>query len=268
MPKKGLARYSFLISNIINYNEYLIDKIIRRKRSLVFTTKPNAIQFEVPRSLYQVFKEIFMVDVYTIKKLITSIPAKPVIIDIGANAGFFDVLILSKNKDAKIYAYEPISTNVNRLRKIVTDNKLEENVIVFQKAVTGLPMDGLDLFMEDTDDNQVVASIFDGFNKSNTKKIHIPSVTLKEIIDEINQHTIDLLKMDCEGSEYDIIYSTSSEYIRRIKHMEIEVHDVNDDKNNITYFNAFLLKLGYRTYFTPINDFCYALQATLDDQQP
>lgn len=265
MPKKGFARYLALINNVTNYNEYFFNKSSRKNRSLHFVTKPNAIAFDVPESLYQVFKELFMIDVYDIKNLIKKIPSKPVIIDIGANAGFFDVLLLSKMQQAKIFAYEPIPSNVAVIKKIVTDNSLHQNVLLYQKAVTGLPVNGLDLFMEDTDDNQVVASIFDGFNKSNTKKIHIPSITLTEILDDINLPNIDLLKMDCEGSEYDIIYNTKPEYIRRINHMEIEVHDVDDNKNNVQYFNRFLVELGYKTNFTPINNFCYALQATLND---
>jgi FkbM family methyltransferase len=263
MPKKGFLRYLALVANIKNFGEYLFSKSERSKRSLHFVTKPNALQFDVPESLYQVFKEIFMADVYSIKQLTQLLPAKPTIIDIGANAGFFDILVLSKLKNATIYAFEPIPSNVAMIKNVIASNQLETNILLHQKAVTGLPMAGIDLYIEDTDDNQVVASIFNGFNKSNTKKITIPSITLSEIINTINLPTIDLLKMDCEGSEYDIVYNTPIETITRIKHLEIEVHDVDKEKNNIYFFNKYLQKLGYKTSYAPINNFCYALQATM-----
>ncbi len=263
MPKKGFLRYSALVGNIKNYGEYLFNKSERNKRSLSFTTKPNALHFDVPESLYQVFKEIFMADVYSIKQLVQLLPNKPTIIDIGANAGFFDILMLSKLKYSIIYAYEPIPSNVAMIENVIATNQLESNILLSQKAVTGLPIEGLDLYIEDTDDNQVVASIFNGFNKSNTKKVTIPSITLLEIITSINQPIIDLLKMDCEGSEYDIIYNTPADIITRIKHLEIEVHDVDKEKNNVHFFNKYLQQLGYKTSYAPINNFCYALQATL-----
>lgn len=73
--------------------------------------------------------------------------------------------------------------------------------------------------------------------------------------------SIDLLKMDCEGSEYDIIYHTDPELIRRIGRMVVEVHDVNNDRSNIGAFNAYLQSLGYTTTHAPINSFCHALEA-------
>lgn len=263
MPKKGLFRYFALVANIKNFSEYLFNKCYRSKRSLHFVTKPNMLKFDVPESLYQVFKEIFMADVYSIKQLVQLLPKKPIIIDIGANAGYFDILILSKIKHAIIHAYEPIPSNIAMIKNVIATNQLEGNILLHQKAVTGLPIAGLDLYIEDTNDNQVVASIFHGFNKSNTKKINIPAITLLDIINNIDKLIIDLLKMDCEGSEYDIIYNTPSHIITRIKLLEIEVHDVDKEKNNIQYFNKYLQQLGYKTSYQPINNFCYALQASL-----
>ena len=130
-----------------------------------------------------------------------------------------------------------------------------------QLAVTGLPKNGLDLYIADNAENQVVASVFDNFDKRNTKKITIPSITLTKIIENIGLSEIDLLKMDCEGSEYDIFYNTSDSLIKTIKHMVIEVHDLDQDKNNIQYFNQHLQGLGYETTYESINGFCYAFEA-------
>ena len=108
MPTTGFGRYFNLFNNIKNPGEYLINKSKRHSRPLVFTTRPHQINFEVPESLYHVFKEIFMEDVYDIQQLIRSLPAEPNVIDIGANAGFFEILLLSKINTAKVHAYEPL----------------------------------------------------------------------------------------------------------------------------------------------------------------
>ncbi|MCF0071338.1 hypothetical protein LZD49_12725 [Dyadobacter sp. CY261] len=105
MPTTGLKRYRHLFRNIENPFTYIFDKAGDRGRTLHFVTKPNRLVFEVSPSTYQVFKEIFMADVYNIEALKCVLPDNPIIIDIGANVGFFDILLLSKVKNAQIYAY-------------------------------------------------------------------------------------------------------------------------------------------------------------------
>ena len=203
-----------------------------------------------------------MADVYEIDALVKMLPARPVVIDIGANAGFFDIQLLSKIDRATIYAYEPMPANVQTLRHTLQQNpRLERSVRLFQMAVTGLPLDHLDLFAEAEENNQVVASMFAGFNENNTRTITVPCITLTDIIRTNDLTSIDLLKMDCEGSEYDIIYHTAPELLRRIGRMVVEVHDVDKDRNNIDAINVYIESLGYTTTHAPINSFCHALEA-------
>ena len=262
MPKVGIKRYIQLLKTIKNPLEYIVHKGQRKLRPLVFTTKPNNIDFEVPESLYQVFKEIFMSDVYHIDNLVKLLPENPIVIDIGANAGFFDILLLSRLNQATILAYEPIPSNVQMLQNTSKNNTLmSTQVKLFAKAVCGKECEGLDLFIEDTDSNQVVASIFTGFNKNNTKKITVECISLSQIINNIENDVIDLLKMDCEGSEYDIVYNTPKELFCRIHNLFIEVHNIDEHQNNIHFFNSYIKSLGYKTSYSPINNFCYAFEA-------
>ena len=89
MSVKGFARYARLFKNISNWEEYVFHKDERKKRPLKFITRPYAVKFEVPESLYQVFKEIFMEDFYEADKLMRHLPSNPAVIDVGANDGFF-----------------------------------------------------------------------------------------------------------------------------------------------------------------------------------
>lgn len=262
MAVTGINRYSRLWDHIANPAEYIVRKGARHQRDLQFTTRPLPVHFRVSAALYQVFKELFMADVYEIDALVKTLPTNPVVIDIGANAGFFDVQLLSKIDRATIYAYEPMPANVETLRQTIRQNpRLQHSIRLFQMAVTGLPLDHLDLFADAEENSQVVASVFAGFDKSNTQHIIVPCITLTDIILTNDLPLVDLLKMDCEGSEYDIIYHTDPELIRRIGRMVVEVHDVNSDRNNIGAFNAYVQSLGYTTTHAPINSFCHALEA-------
>ena len=262
MPFKGFSRYLKLLNNIQNPFEYLFNRGKRFERSLAFTTKPFAINFTVPESLYQVFKEIFMVDVYNINYLTQILPEAPVVIDIGANAGYFDVLLLSKKNKAKVFAYEPLPHNISMIESVVKQNSwMKQNLSFYQKAVTGIKKENLELYLENTSNNQVVASVFPDFDERNNSKISVPCISLTDIIEQNNLFNIDLLKMDCEGSEYDIIYNTDKNFIRQIKIMVAEVHDLDNEKNNISALTHYLKSLNFSVKHTPINNACYALEA-------
>jgi FkbM family methyltransferase len=262
MAVSGITRYFRLWKHIANPGEYLLHKSDRHKRDFQFTTKPLPIRFRVPNSLYLVFKEIFMTDVYEIDNLVSQLPEKPVVIDIGANAGFFDIQLLSKVEQATIYAYEPMMANIKMLQQTMAQNpRLQQNLRLFPMAVTGQPFTHLDLFAEAEENSQVVASAFAGFNENNSQKITVPCITLTEIMEQNDLQSVDLLKLDCEGGEYDIIYHTAPELLHRIKRMTIEVHNLDNDQNNMETFNRYLQSLGYTTAHTPINSFCYALEA-------
>ena len=262
MAVNGISRYIRLWNHVANPAEYILRKGERHHRDLHFTTKPLPVHFRVSAALYQVFKELFMADVYEIDALVNTLPADPVVIDIGANAGFFDIQLLSKVDRATIYAYEPMPANVETLRHTLQQNpRLQQSVRLFQMAVTGQPLDRLDLFAEAEENDQVVASRFVGFNENNTQTITVPCVTLTDIIWTHDLRSVDLLKMDCEGSEYDIIYHTAPELLRRISRMVIEVHDMDKGRNNIGAFDAYVRSLGYTTTHAPINSFCHALEA-------
>jgi len=59
---------------------------------------------------------------------------------------------------------------------------------------------------------------------------------------------VDLLKMDCEGSEYSILYRCTTEYLKRIGKMAIEVHAGQEPDHNITALSSFLAARGFSTH--------------------
>lgn len=261
MSVKGFSRYKQLFKNISNWQEYIFHKDERKKRLLKFTTRPYPIKFEVPESLYQVFKEIFMEDFYEADKLMSKLPNDPLVIDIGANAGFFNVLLFSKLQKARVLAFEPLPSNIELFKKTITQNELLKNIRLSQVAVIGSAKESIDLFTEDTEDNTVVSSVFSSFNKLNQKKITVPAQSLTSIIEQNNLEKIDLLKLDCEGSEYDIIYNTDVKILKKVNMMVIEVHQINDDKYNLKSLDQYLRSRGYQTRSIPVQEGSFYMEA-------
>jgi FkbM family methyltransferase len=261
MSVSGAKRYQHLFKNVSNWQEYIFRKGSRKNRPLKFTTKPHAITFEVPDSLYQVFKEIFMEDFYEIDDLVKKLPKQPVIIDVGANAGFFNILIHSKIPEARIFSYEPMPANIELFKKSIADNALLQKIALHQKAVTGSEKGSIDLFTADTEDNTVVSSVYPSFHGLNNKKISVAAESLTSIITNNDLSTVDLLKLDCEGSEYDILYNTNALALAKVRMMVIEVHQLDDKQNNIEQLDKYLQSIGYTTRYSPVQEGCYYMEA-------
>ena len=262
MPVTGLKRYIKLFKNFKNPGEYLLDKLTgKRKPELFMVTKPNEISFAVPKPLHLVFKEIFLGDVYDIDQLVKELPNDPVIIDIGANGGYFNVLLLSKIDLATIYAYEPMPNNVAYLRQLMEENPVLKSCIhLHEVAVIGGDEKFVEFFMEASEKNQVGASVIAGFNQHNTKKIRVESTNLKTIIESNKLTHIDLLKIDCEGAEYGIFYQADQGIFSNIKMLIIETHEIDDQQNNFEALKNYVEQLGFSINASVIDKTCQVLK--------
>lgn len=246
----GFKRYFKLFQNVRNPLAYWQDKF-KPGKEVLFTTKPNRIRIRVPKRLFLIFKEIFLSDVYEINSLKNELNENSIVMDIGANVGFFSFLVLSKVKVKKIFSFEPIPTNIQIFNQTISENELvKAHVQLTQAAVTGSEQNGIELFLDGNNELTENASVFSGFESTHSTKVSVPSISFTKILKENNIEQVDFLKMDCEGSEFDIVYNTDSSLIKKVRKMIVEVHDVEGDpKNNITDFNSYLQSIGFETRF-------------------
>tara|TARA_Y100000356_G_C11132474_1_gene220848 strand:- start:152 stop:637 length:486 start_codon:yes stop_codon:yes gene_type:complete len=67
------------------------------------------------------------------------------------------------------------------------------------------------------------------------------SINLEKILDDHQVYQVDFLKMDCEGSEHEIIpHLIESDLLKRIKNLSIELH--GRDKDEYNYIVSSLIK--------------------------
>jgi len=235
-------RYLHLFRNISNWPLYFAVKFsLTNIDPLLFKTRNN-IFIEVPRRLLHEFKEIFMEESY-MKGLWVNIPYTPTIIDIGAYAGFFSLFAASRFRGARIFSYEPIDSNFRQLQRNRGLNK-DYQIMSFRKAVAGQSGE-ISLSFDPGDSFTTAATIFGEFTE-NDRTIQVPCVTLSEIFEEHSLEQCDLLKMDCEGSEYSILYNCPSEYLKRIVQMAIEVHQGSCSGQDIQSLGNYLNRSGFR----------------------
>lgn len=141
-----------------------------------------------------------------------------VIVDIGAHVGVVSCYLGKKYPQTKIYAFEPNRTNYNRLIGNIAVNKAT-NVSPSSLAVT---KDGRNVsYGYDTAKNSGGNSIYAEYDPSLANSAN--STTLDRIFQENDIDRIRLLKIDCEGAEYEII-EANPELLKRVDAVRGELH--------------------------------------------
>jgi len=134
------------------------------------------------------------------------------IVDIGANIGIFAVHAATIFPQVKIYAYEPCREVLPDLER----NLQELNVQIYPYAVGGITQKVKLHFQEDFTACSIETEADNFLGKSQ----ECDMIAFDEITTKLGGK-IGLLKLDCEGSEYEII---QSDYLTKVKYIVGEFH--------------------------------------------
>ena len=137
------------------------------------------------------------------------------IIDVGGHIGLFMLYCEQFCRKGKIYCFEPALDNYRIFSDNVKLNNLE-NIHSFNMAVSKHG-GNIPLYLNDDASGH---SIF----LKNSNSTQVESVTLQKVFELNNIKKCNLLKLDCEGSEYEIINSLPDSYFSMIDKMIIEYH--------------------------------------------
>ena len=208
----------------------------------------------MPKETLRVFKEFFMTDGYSIELLKSHLQKNAVVIDIGANIGMFPIRLLLDQPDIQFYSYEPFPNNFTILQQNVSSSPFtNKRICIFNSAVLGKKQDNLKIYFNKKQPYTDTSSVIPGF-ENNNDSVEIPCTTLKEIYAVHRLIQIDLLKLDCEGSEFSILYDSPVELINAIPFIVVETHDLDNGRNNINGVKYFLESLGYTLKTKPVTD--------------
>jgi len=193
-----------------------------------------------------VFREIFLDRDYMVVDDIVE-EASSCILDIGAHIGLFSMYVRGVNENVKVFAYEPEPKNFETLKRHLKENHVGN---VFAKNVAVTAKDGgAVLYLSEDSHNH---SIWNFFKKS-LKEIKISSVSMGRIFDgDLRKHGIDfcdLVKMDCEGAEFEILGSMSEGLFKKIGAFYIEYHECLEGKTHQELVRI-LQRNGFKTKVT------------------
>lgn len=140
------------------------------------------------------------------------------IIDAGSNIGLFSLLYAKKYPDAKIICIEPDEDNFRILSMNVSNNK---NIILLNKGLWS-SMTNLEIVDRDAESWGFVVKEVTG--EGQKPELGLQAVTIFAIMEEYQFPRIDILKLDIEGSEYEVFSESCNEWINNVNMIFIEIH--------------------------------------------
>ena len=146
----------------------------------------------------------------------------PIVVDIGGNIGAFCAAVRRNFPGAQVTAYEPHPANFALLQANCPWAQLE------QKAVAGAAGQ---VHIEDSRNTSALRLAPDG--------IAVPAVTLEQALAPFS--SIDLLKVDIEGSEYEVFSRADPSVMEKVRRVTVEVHK-NEERE---WFERFFCRYGF-----------------------
>ena len=192
------------------------------------------------------FDEIFLHDIYKLKKIIKKINLSSdnfKILDIGAHHGFYSFYLKKiinevkkeKLKNIDFYLIEPDKQNFEILKKVFTEKNyfIYNDLIGREKSVYNFQFESFNtaghIFIEDLEKFKKQKPSYIKKGKIKEIKPGLKTINLKKLINEIGN--IKFAKIDCEGAEHESVPEAIEEISNNIENLFIEIHRSHKERN-------------------------------------
>ena len=183
--------------------------------------------------------------------------ANKTVLDIGMSNGDSSIYF-AKSGGRIVIGVEPYPESFELANENVILNHLEGKVIVLNCGLSSsLRQEDLKVSSESPNANSLKANPSTKASNLFDIQLKIRTITIDEIISRYDLKTIDLLKMDCEGCEYDVIRSLSPKTLDLIEEIILEFHEGPQDLVEILSRNQFRIEVKNTTKKNAITSMGY-----------
>ena len=149
------------------------------------------------------------------------------IIDIGANTGVFALYAAICAPKASIVAFEPVKDTYQKLCEQVIRSSLQDRIKCVPKGVAGISGKRQILIGQSHDTASLYNLEVDGTDGDSTDKERIETLSLYSIYEEYVSGRLSLLKLDCEGAEWELFETTPCEVWCATDRICLEYHMID-----------------------------------------
>jgi FkbM family methyltransferase len=171
------------------------------------------------------------------------------IIDIGAGLGDFTLFAATAQPDTRVFAFEPFPESFGLAQENLQINRVA-HVKLFDQAVAAAS-GKLVLDLAGNEPLQIRSQLE---AVENTQHLTVGAFSLSDVLVTQGIESCNLLKLDCEGAEYPILFNTSQQTLEHIERIVMEYHD---DVTEYTHHDLarFLSEHGFRveTFSNPVH---------------
>jgi FkbM family methyltransferase len=178
------------------------------------------------------------------------VEAHHTVIDIGANVGLFSAWAASQAPGVRVIAMEPSPRICEYLRDNMKRNALG-NVTVYEAACGG-SAGRATLYSHGYETNNSLYGC-DIWGDDYEARYEVEVLSLDDVFRNSGIERCDLLKMNCEGGEYDVLFGCSQETLRRIDRIGMEYHIGRQDRPP-QMVAQLLEESGFEVRLLPLHD--------------
>ncbi len=227
-----------------NYPAAIGDRLGLRKRGrpVVYDLKGKSRDWhllaESGSGDIRVINEMFFEDPYLREPAIESLlvnSQEPVVVDLGANKGYFSLRVLDRAPRSTVFAYEPHPGNFRFLQTNLHLNEAQDRVRAVQAAVVGEEVEDCELivgsqpFLHTTSLSWAEVNEGSRFGMNSRQSLTVRALSATSAIEGAAslRGTVTLLKVDIEGGEREALESLPSSVWTKIQGVVAEIEHSN-----------------------------------------
>ena len=210
-------RIRLLLSRFVNSRKFGLfffsSRFFKTPKKIKLRNRRIDINLPSEKNMNIIFIEIFLDDTYQLEWIRNFSKKNGIqinsILDIGGNCGLTSILSRSYFPSSTIHCYEPNT----ELEKFLEPNSKIANFKYFLEAVGG----NSGIVKLNIDSYQSVLSSISSDEVGTTKQ-----VSVKEALERFGKIDVDIVKLDCEGSEWEIL--KKKDIFKKVKFITMEYH--------------------------------------------
>ncbi|MBT6296362.1 MAG: FkbM family methyltransferase [Nitrospina sp.] len=165
-----------------------------------------------------------------------------IIFDIGGNIGITSIYLAKLFPDSLIYSFEPMPENFEILQKNISQYK---NIRAFNYGL-GSKNGSFKVYLSSDPENYGGISFYpDAHGNQEKSYISCEVKNVNEIINDLEVESIDLIKIDTEGAEYDILSTLKVDILRGTSWITGELHG-NRDFELLDYLDSIGFSISFK----------------------